>query len=65
MKQNWKYKNGKVHPFFKVYEKIISHINIGTLILQTDMYGKEYKELAIKVNRLFSNPKTHYQVVDM
>lgn len=59
------HKNGKAHPFFKAYEKIIKNIKLGALILQTDVYSKEYEKLAISVNRLFSNPKTHYQVVDM
>ena len=42
-----------VHPYYKVWEKVVVGSNIDELICQTDLYGKEYKELAEQINELY------------
>lgn len=42
-----------IHPFYKVWEKIVKGANIDALIAQTDLYGNSYKMLAEQINELY------------
>lgn len=42
-----------VHPYYKVWEKVIDGVQIDPLIAQTDLYGKNYEMLAKQINELY------------
>lgn len=42
-----------VHPYYKVWQKVVVGVHIEPLISQTDLYGKNYKMLAEQINELY------------
>lgn len=42
-----------MHPYYKVWKKISKGVNMDELIVQTDLYGHDYKMLAEQINELF------------
>ena len=47
--------NGCVHPFYETLRKIVLGANVEKLIYHTDFYGKNYKQLAENVNKLWGS----------